>query len=168
MLPPRIKPARVLAQVTVIAFGFWATAVFGAREEVLFDVTVTIPTHEFYVVPVNPAFVENEQQMKWNMGNETLEPLRADFDLHSSSGPVRARLGYDPTLGSLHNSIALKVIFNGHVLVLGDTVVATQSEALPGLRVPLRIEAVKPDGGFKPGEYYGAVLILFDSPIPDA
>ena len=44
MLLPRIKPARVLAQVTVIAFGFWATAVFGAREEVLFDVTVTIPT----------------------------------------------------------------------------------------------------------------------------
>lgn len=161
------RPACKISYLAVAAsLALWMQAGFAAREEHTFEVSVSIPTLDFYVLPVDPGFLEREQRMNWDLGREFLHPLRASFDVRSESGPITARLGHDSVLSSANNLIALNVIFNGHLLNLSDTVVVPAGEARSGSRVPLRIEAIKPQDGFKAGEYYGSVQIIFDALAP--
>ncbi|MFP3515173.1 adhesin [Pseudomonas sp. SIMBA_077] len=139
--------------------------VFGAREEHSFEVSVTIPTLDFYAVPVNPDFLEREQRMHWNLVRETLEPLTADFDVYSYTGYMAARLAQEPTLSNGKDNIDLKVVFNNFTLGLLSQVVNVKQGG-PGSRVPMRIEAIVPPGGFRQGEYYGSVQIIFESLLP--
>ncbi len=139
---------------------------FAAREEHVFEVSVTIPTAEFYVLPIDPGFLEREQRMGWNRVNNALDPINALFDVHSSSGAITARLGYEPKLSNDRFDIALQVKFNNQLLSLSSTEVVNELQARDGLRVPLRIEAPEPADGFKPGDYFGNVLIIFDSQLP--
>jgi hypothetical protein len=137
------------------------------REVQVFDVSVTIPTQDFYVLPINPGFLEREQQMTWELVPGRLLPLREQFDVKSSAGGINARLGALPTLfNGGRTYIALNVTFNGHVLGLADTLVVPHDEARLGKRVQLDISAVEPPDGFSPGEYYGSVELLFDAVRP--
>lgn len=152
--------------VFAASLALWMQAGFAAREEHRFEVSVTIPTLDFYVLPVDPRFVELEQQMNWNSVSDALEPLRTSFDVRSTSGAVTARLGHEPVLSNGRDLIALNVIFNNQPLMLTDTVVVPDNEARTGSRVPLRIEAIRPEDGFKSGDYYGSVQIMFDALAP--
>ena len=51
-------------------------------------------------------------------------------------------------------------------MTLTDSVIANDQQARYGLRVPLRIDAVKPAQGYEAGKYYGNVLILFETLAP--
>ena len=148
------------------SLALWVQTGYAAREEHTFEVSVSIPTHDFYVLPVDPGFVEREQQMNWNLVNGTLEPLRTLFDVRSTSGAVSARLGHEPVLSNGRDLIALNVIFNNQPLLLTNTVVVPDTEANIGSRVPLLIEAITPDAGFSAGEYFGSVQFVFDASFP--
>ena len=162
-------PACKIARMTVAAsLALWIQASYAAREEHTFEVSVSIPTADFYVLPVDSQFLERTQVMKWDLTREYLEPLKASFDVLSNSGAITARLGFEPMLASGQDLISLRVKFNGHELALTDTVVVPDNEAKTGYRVPLRIEAIKPETGFKPGAYFGSVQIMFDGPTPSA
>lgn len=137
------------------------------REVQVFDVSVTIPTQDFFVLPVNPGFLEREQQMIWDLVPGRLRPLREHFDVKSSAGAINARLGALPQLfNGGRTYIDLSVSFNGQVLGLDDTLVVPHAEARQGKRVLLDISAVEPPDGFTPGEYYGSVELLFDAVTP--
>jgi hypothetical protein len=139
---------------------------FAAREVQTFDVSVRIPTADFYVLPVNSQFLEREQKMSWNPVTETLGTLREDFDVRSVLGGITARLGAEPTLFNGLESIVLNVMFNGQRLDLSDNLVVPEDEASAGKRVPLVIAAEKPDAGYRPGQYHGSVQIIFDALRP--
>lgn len=162
MWPSAIKPSRL---ATLAALSLWAAMGFAAREEHVFEVWVTIPTLDFYVLPVDPGFLEREQQMNWNPVLERLEPLRASFDVASSTKLIAARLAHEPVLFSGRDTIGLKVTFNNKVLDLTSSQVINTIEAWPGTRVPLLIEAVTPVGGFVQGQYYGSVHIIFENQL---
>lgn len=142
----------------------WVPVVFAAREEQTFEVFVDIPTYWLFVIPVDPRFLEQEQLMSWDVMTESLRPIRTEFDVVSARGTVTARLGYEPVLSNGRDLIALDVTFNQQRLNLSDTPVVVASDSWPGKRVQLLIEAVKPATGFKPGQYYGSVQIIFDAP----
>ncbi|MBM1197108.1 CS1 type fimbrial major subunit [Pseudomonas weihenstephanensis] len=159
----RSKPSQLSAMLALLA---WASQAPAAREEHTFEVSVSIPTYALFVIPVDPGFLEQEQQMHWNLVNETLQPLRAEFDVASAAGAVTSRLGYEPVLFNGRDTIALNVTFNQQPLTLQDTVIVRADQAWPGKRVPLRIDALKPEEGFRAGEYYGSVQITFDAAAP--
>jgi len=148
------------------ALGVFCTEVFAIRDEHTFEVSVSIPTSDFYVLPVNPQFLEREQRMAWNTLTSTLAPLRESFDVKNIAGGITARLGYAPVLSNGFTSFALDVSFNGQSLTLLDTTVVPAEQARVGLRVPLVISAVEPDGGYAAGHYFGSVQLIFDALRP--
>ncbi|GLX90471.1 CS1 type fimbrial major subunit [Pseudomonas weihenstephanensis] len=159
----RKTPSQLAATLALLV---WASHAPGARDEHTFEVSVSIPTYSLFVIPVDPSFLEQEQRMHWNLVNDTLQPLRAEFDVVSATGSVTARLGYEPVLFNGRDTIALNVTFNQQPLTQQDTVIVRADEAWPGKRVALRIEALKPEEGFRAGEYYGSVQITFDAAAP--
>lgn len=60
--------------LTATALSLCTSVTYAAREEHQFDVSVTIPTFEFYAIPADPEFVLREQPMRWNLVSSTLEP----------------------------------------------------------------------------------------------
>lgn len=137
---------------------------FAARED--FEVSVNIPTADFYVLPLNSQFLEREQKMSWNPVTEALSPLQEHFDVKNVLGGITARLGYEPTLFNGFDSILLNVTFNGHRLDLSDSLVVPEEEAKVGKRVALTIAAQVPDAGYRAGQYFGSVQIIFDALRP--
>ncbi len=157
----------VSAALLLTILALLSTQAVAIREEHVFDVSVTIPTSDFYVLPITPGFLEREQQLVWDLVPGRLRPLREHFDVKSSAGGINARLGALPTLfNGGRTYIDLNVTFNGQVLSLDDTLVVPQAEASQGKRVLLDISAVEPADGYTPGEYYGSVELLFDAVRP--
>lgn len=136
------------------------------REEQTFHVSVTIPTSEFYVLPVNPGFLEREQVMAWNPVSAELSPLREHFDVKNASGSISARLVAEPFLFNGRERIDLAVRFNGQLLSLLETPVVDEQQARVGQRVRLEIAATTPPDGYAPGQYYGTVQLMFDAVNP--
>ncbi|MBK5397385.1 adhesin [Pseudomonas sp. TH39(2020)] len=136
------------------------------REEQTFHVSVTIPTSEFYVLPVNPGFLEREQVMAWNPVSAELSPLREHFDVKNASGSISARLVAEPFLFNGRERIDLAVRFNGQLLSLLETPVVDEQQARVGQRVRLEIAATTPADGYAPGQYYGTVQLMFDAVNP--
>jgi hypothetical protein len=64
--------------------------------------------------------------------------------------------------------MALRVSFNGVELSpdLSSRLVVSAAEAAAGTRVLLEIAPVKPPGGYRPGDYDGNVLLLFNARAP--
>ena len=160
------SPVGKIAHLAVAAtLTLWMLAGYAIREEKTFEVTVSIPTPDFYVLPNDPGFLEREQKMGWDINRKTLLPLSTSFDVRNANGGITARLGHDPVLSSGSELINLDVRFNNQLLTLNDTQVVTESEAKAGLRVPLKIEAIEPQDGFVGGEYFGSVQIIFDAQL---
>ncbi|MET1067908.1 MAG: CS1 type fimbrial major subunit [Pseudomonas prosekii] len=143
-----------------------STLALAIREEQTFHVSVTIPTSEFYVLPVNSMFLEREQVMAWNPVTADLTPLREHFDVKNTSGSIDARLAAEPFLFNGRERIDLAVQFNGQRLSLLATPVVAEQQARVGQRVRLEIAALKPVDGYAPGNYYGTVQLMFDAVNP--
>jgi len=110
---PVCRVLTVLGLLSLLSFSALA-----AREEAVFQVSVKVPTSDFYVLPLNPGFLEREQTLSWNPVTETLTALREYFDVKNVLGAVDAYLAYEPVLFNGSDNIALKVTFNQQVLGL--------------------------------------------------
>jgi hypothetical protein len=137
-------------------------------ERQTFAVSVTVPTSEFFVIPVDPGWIGREQKLHWNLTAEVLSPLRKHFDVKNANGAITARLSEMPYLsnGRDVDNIAVDVTFNRIKLTVDNTEVVSQVDGKTGKRVELVIAAVKPDDGYKPGEYYGSVHMIFEAIAP--
>lgn len=161
-LQSRLSAAVLLCVLVLLSF-----SAIAAREEAVFHVSVKVPTSDFFVLPLNPGFLEREQVMHYNLVTGRLSPLRETFEVKNALGGINARLGFAPVLSNGAESIALDVSFNGHRLDVVDTLVVPEAEAKVGKRVPLVIAAQpRPDEGYLPGQYYGSVQIIFDALRP--
>lgn len=154
---------RLLVLTALVFTAGYATAI---EERHAFDVSVTIPVHEAYVLPSEPDWMGQEQELAWNLATSQLSRLRKNFDVKNLSGGVAARLGAEPYLFNGRYRIDLRVLFNQVPLTLDSTEVVNAAEAQVGRRAELEIAAIEPDEGYKPGEYYGTVHIVFDFLAP--
>lgn len=154
---------RLLVLTALLFTAGYARAI---EERHAFDVSVTIPVHEAYVLPSEPDWMGQEQELAWNLVTSQLSRLRKNFDVKNLSGGVAARLGAEPYLFSGRYRIDLRVLFNQVPLTLDSTEVVNAAEAQVGRRAELEIAAIEPDEGYKPGEYYGTVHIVFDFLAP--
>lgn len=159
--------SRLLAAALFCVLVLLSFSAIAAREEAVFHVSVKVPTSDFFVLPLNPGFLEREQVMDYNLVTGRLSPLREPFDVKNVLGGINARLGFAPVLSNGTDLIALEVTFNGHRLDLVDTLVVPEDEAKVGKRVPLVIAAeLQPQNGYLPGQYFGSVQIIFDALRP--
>ncbi|MGF6198694.1 CS1 type fimbrial major subunit [Pseudomonas laurylsulfatiphila] len=143
---------------------------FAAREEHRFEVTVDIPTLGFYVIPTESDWIHREQILQWNIHTSSLEGLRKNFDVKHDTSAIHARLESEPYMsnGRDEQNIYLRVSFNGQELShepLPRQVVSAE-QAVAGGRFPLEIQPKVPAGGYKPGNYYGSVQLIFSAAAP--
>ncbi|KRP52286.1 CS1 type fimbrial major subunit [Pseudomonas poae] len=139
---------------------------WAAVERETFEVFVTIPTADFYVLPVDPQLVQREQRLGYNPVSSELSPLRAQFEVKNVGGAIGARLEAQPYLFNGKDRIDLRVTFNQQELSLERSEVVSTVDARPGRRVPLEIVAIKPPEDYQPGHYYGTVSMVFDAIAP--
>ncbi|RFD27996.1 fimbrial assembly protein [Pseudomonas sp. GL93] len=158
------KQLTVLAVLMAPVLMGGQAAAFQERQS--FDVSVTIPIHEAYVLPSEPDWMAHDQLLAWDLATARLGRLRKNFDVKNLNGGVAARLGDTPYLLSGRNRIELQVLFNRVPLTLDSTQVVNADEARTGRRAELEISAIEPDDGYKGGEYYGTVHLVFDFLAP--
>jgi hypothetical protein len=141
---------------------------FAISERETFEVSVTIPSADFYVLPVDPEWLGREQKLDWIRSSGELSRLRKSFDVKNSNGGIVARLLTEPYLsnGRDVDNIALDVSFNRTKLTVDNAEVVSQADGKAGRRVDLEIAAVKPRDGYKSGEYYGSVHMIFEAIAP--
>lgn len=161
MMFKQLTRLAVLAALTVV--GTHAGAI---QERHSFDVSVTIPVHEAYVLPSEPDWMGQDQLLAWNLVTAELSRLRKNFDVKNINGGVAARLGAEPYLFNGRNRIDLQVLFNRVPLTLDATEVVNADDARVGRRAELDIAAIKPEGGYRGGDYYGTVHLVFDFLAP--
>lgn len=155
-----------LAAVTVLM----STESWAAREEHTFEVSVTVPTRAFYVIPTEPDWIHREQRLNWNYTTSNLSSVRKTFDVRHDTSAIGARLEAPAYLsnGKPDDDIPLRVSFNG-VELSADAVfreVVSQADAATGSRVVLEIVPVKPAGGYRAGDFRGNVLLQFNARAP--
>jgi hypothetical protein len=143
----------------------WLPA-WGAVERKTFEVYVTIPTADFYVLPLDPQLVQREQRLLFSTITSDLVPLRAIYEVKNTTGAIGARLGEEAYLSNGRERIDLRVKFNDVVLSLDSTQVVSAIDARPGRQVRLEIAAIKPGDEYVPGDYYGTVHMVFDAVAP--
>ncbi|MGK3120282.1 adhesin [Pseudomonas corrugata] len=160
MIKTRLRPLALMALLMP-----WTSA-WGAIERETFELYVTIPTADFYVLPLDPQLVQREQRLPFSTITSDLSPLRAIYEVKNSNGSIGARLGEEAYLSNGLDRIDLRVRFNGVELTLDSAQVVSATEARPGRQVPLEIAAIKPDDDYKPGDYYGTVHMVFDATAP--
>jgi hypothetical protein len=145
---------------------------WGAREEQTFEVSLTIPSRPFYIIPAEPDWIHRPQRLEWDYPASALSGVRKFFDVRHDTSAIEARLDRAPYLsnGKSSDDIPLRVRFNDVELSpdVSPRQVVTQAEAAAGIRVLLEIQPVKPVGGYKPGDYDGSVLLLFNAKAPGA
>lgn len=146
----------------------WADSfAFAAQERETFEVSVTIPNHEFYVLPTDPGWMGREQKLTWDLVASELRPLRKHFDVKNASGGISARLEAEPYIYNGRDRIDLNVMFNNMKLTLVNAPVVSATDAMLGRKVMLEIAALKPTAGYLPGSYYGTVHMMFEAQNPE-
>ncbi|MBV4520133.1 fimbrial protein [Pseudomonas sp. SWRI74] len=159
---------KIMTLVSMVALTLGSVCAYALVERETFEVSITIPTAEFYVLPVDPDWIGREQKLTWDLNAQELSSLRKQFDVKNSNGEITARLSEVPYLsnGRHVDNIALDVQFNRVKLSVLDAPVISEMDGKTGKRVELVIAAVKPDDGYKPGEYYGSVHMIFEASAP--
>lgn len=137
-------------------------------ERETFEVSVSIPSAEFYVIPSDPDWIHQEQALHYNPVSGRFAPLRKNFDVKNVNGGITARMSAEPYLSNGHDTdnIPLNVTFNRQRLSLDAEQVITELDGRAGQRVGLEIAAVAPVDGYRPGSYYGSVHMIFEALAP--
>lgn len=158
----------IKAATSALVLTLASTSAFAIRFSESFDVSVTLPTSAFHVIPADPDWIHREQRLHWNPMTSSLSVLRKQFDVKNENGAISARLSFDPYLSNGRDSddIALNVTFNDKRLTLDAQEVITEAEGRAGKRAALEVAAVKPPAGYRPGNYYGSVHMLFEAIVP--
>jgi hypothetical protein len=133
-----------------------------------FEVSVTIPTAEFYVIPSDPDWIHQEQSLPFNSVSGRLAPLRKDFDVKNTNGGISARISTEPYLSNGRDSdnIPLVVSFNRKRLTVDAAEVVSELDGRLGKRVGLEVAAVEMPDGYQPGSYFGSVHMIFEALAP--
>lgn len=158
--------AATLAAISALS----CTTAWAARETLQFEVTLTIPSQSFYILPSEPGWIHRPQVLLWNYPDSTLGGFSKNFDVRHDTSAIEARLESAPYLsnGRPGENIDLRVRFNNVELSADPAFrqVLSKEEAATGKRVPLEIDPITPMGGYKAGEYVGNVLVLFNARAP--
>ncbi|WP_349746544.1 CS1 type fimbrial major subunit [Pseudomonas frederiksbergensis] len=135
-----------------------------AAEEIRSSINISanIPTFAFHAQPVDPNFGKDEK-MSWNVLTESLNPLRAAYDIRHTNGSVNAYVEGGPKpLFNGNTFIPLTYVFNGVTLTGASQEVVGDTESNAGMRADLVITAALP-GSKQTGLYTANPVVIFDA-----
>ncbi|MCY1410863.1 CS1 type fimbrial major subunit [compost metagenome] len=157
----------LLAAPLALAFSMAAHAADPIQHQV--TVVANIPTGAFYVVPpAGDNWLNDPQSLAWNPVAQDLAPLRKQFNVKSTIGPINAYLTTPAAISSGGNTIDLQVKVHGVELTTASNVVVGKDDAAGGKMVDFEVSAKRLAGTeFVPGDYRGMVGMMFETaPLP--
>lgn len=137
-----------------------AFAVDPIEKQVL--ITASIPASTFYVEPIG-NWINDPQELVWRPHQETLEPVRRQFDAKSTTGPIAAYLVNPAKVTSGIDSVDLNVTVGNTVLTTTSQEVLPTAQAAAGAVMDFVVAAQKPGTGYIPGNYQGFVNMVFET-----
>ncbi len=157
------KKLAIAAPLALLALG--STGAFAAGEAShSISLVAHVPTNGFYVVPTDPDLVNKDQDMSYQPTTGKMRDVNGFFDVRNNNGSVHASLESQPKLIAGNTSIDLRVLLNNKELTLTPQLVVGESESDVNYRAPLNISAI--GSNFAPGDYTGAVAMIFDAVPP--
>lgn len=129
------------------------------------NITASIPTEVFHVLPVNPDFGRAEV-MNYNLQTGLLSTLRQSYNIKNTAGSIKAYIDGGPVAlsnGTAANNIALTTTFNGTTLTAApQQVLASGTIATAGTSADLVITPAAPGNGVS-GDFSAAYTVVFDN-----
>ncbi|MBS3855042.1 fimbrial protein [Proteus mirabilis] len=131
------------------------------------DLTATIPTDDFQVIPVDGGWVNQTQEMVYDLGTKKLQDFSKKFQYKNTSGAIQATLTNTDSTGTaiLSNGtdiIPLTVTFNGVALSKTANTVVGAADAKAGGRADLRITQQTDTPLTVTGSFTGQVAMVFE------
>ncbi|HDS9725590.1 TPA: fimbrial assembly protein [Enterobacter bugandensis] len=159
-----------LKKLSLIASLLATTSMANAAEELVFNVTASVPENSFYVLSEG-GWASNEQRMTWSESSIALNDLNRNLLMKNSAGGIKAYLADAATLatGTSADNIPLKITIAGKdiptgaagaVEILNSTDAATEKKV--GMIIAQRdtyTEANRPGAG----QYDGTITMMFES-----
>jgi hypothetical protein len=130
-------------------------------------VTATVPTDKFIVEPLGGNWMNEPQNMSFKPADGSLEPIRKQLTMKSTSGEIKAKLLTTPSMTSGSSTIGLDVSIGGRRLSTSAETVSNVADSAAGTVVDFLVTAgTKPSAGYVPGSYQGIVNLVFEPPDP--
>ncbi|MDY1049180.1 MULTISPECIES: CS1 type fimbrial major subunit [Pseudomonas] len=130
-------------------------------------VTAIVPTDKFIVEPLGGNWMNEPQKMSFKPVDGSLEPIRKQLTMKSTTGEIKAKLLTAPSMSSGSNTIGLDVSIAGRRLSTSPETVSNVADSAAGTVVDFLVTAgTKPTAGYVPGTYQGIVNLVFETPDP--
>lgn len=125
----------------------------------------SVPTTTFSVLPSDPTWIGDVQNLAYNGYTGKLDSFSKPFDVKNTSGAVNAYLTATPLLAGPDDNIPLTVRFNNTELTGTTAEVVNAAQAQAGHVANLEIIPVEAAEGYVGGTYVGNVHIAFDAMV---
>lgn len=155
--------------VTLLSGATFASMFANAADEQRYtiELSATIPSEAFQVIPVESGWINQTQEMFYDLGTSKLQDFSKQFQYKNTSGGIQATLtntdsNGDPILSNGSATIPLAVTFNGVKLSNKAATVVAADQAKVGGRTNLRITQKTDDALKVTGSFTGQVSMVFE------
>ncbi|HHK4130841.1 TPA: CS1 type fimbrial major subunit [Enterobacter roggenkampii] len=137
------------------------------QTELQFELEANIPAQQYFVEFQDPAFGTTTQTMAWDNVNDKLEEVSTTLLAKNNVGKITAFLDSPAALTSGTDTIPLTVSIGSLALPVGSTGAVEIVNATTNTTQSLALN-VAPTGTptYVPGDYTGAVKMMFDFELP--
>ncbi|SFU14856.1 CS1 type fimbrial major subunit [Kosakonia arachidis] len=135
------------------------------------NLTATVPSDAFQVIPVDAGWINQTQDMGFDIATSKLNVLEKLFQYKNTSGGIQATLTGNlnsdgqPQLSNGTDVIPLAVTFNGVALSKTAATVVTKDDAKIGGRTALKISQANDDALDVSGSFTGSVAMVFEPAV---
>lgn len=138
------------------------------KQSYIINLTANVPSDSFQVIPVDAGWIDQAQDMGYDIATRKLREFRKDFQYKNSAGGIQATLTGNlnsdgkPQLSNGTDVIPLSVIFNNVALSRTATTVVEAAAAKAGGRTALRIAQADDMALDVSGSFTGSVSMIFE------
>ncbi|WP_276551441.1 CS1 type fimbrial major subunit [Erwinia mallotivora] len=132
------------------------------------NLTATIPSDSFQVIPVDSGWINQTQDMGYDIATSKLQVFEKQFQYKNTAGAIQATLTGNlnsdgqPQLSNGKDVIPLAVSFNNVALSTTAATVVASDAARAGGRTALRISQADDDALSVNGSFTGSVAMIFE------
>ncbi|WIL44516.1 CS1 type fimbrial major subunit (plasmid) [Pantoea agglomerans] len=158
-----------------LAAALFSCAVFGGvvahaadSQSYTINLTATVPSDSFQVIPVDAGWIDQTQDMGYDIATSKLRVFTKDFQYKNTAGGIQATLTGNlnsdgkPQLSNGTDVIPLSVSFNNVAISNTATTVVEAAAAKAGGRTALRIAQADDKALDVNGSFTGSVSMIFE------
>ncbi|MCU6336878.1 fimbrial protein [Enterobacter quasiroggenkampii] len=133
------------------------------------NLSATVPADDFQVIPVDTGWIDQTQDMGYDIATSKLKVFSKDFQYKNTAGGIQATLagnlnsdGKPQLANGSGDVIPLTVKFNNIALSKTSTTVVTADQAKSGGRTALQIAQADDKELAVSGSFTGSVAMIFE------